>query len=224
MAKEKTSTRALTGSRIMHKNIPSTICQEVDGGFIATNGWETLLNNVLYYETYFDLSAYELDDLTVVPTALTLQDGVPYTAILPPAPGDPDYRLVVLDIISQEKLDVEQIYTNYTTSYDIPGSPASKEDWTQLLMLNFRLMTLQTDFSAATLLLPATSGSFGSAEPTAVQKLWLYRIIMPGANDLSETVCTIPPTRFVMGAEIVQEDELPYMMRLKRSYELATQG
>jgi len=175
---------------------------------------------VLYYETYFDLSAYELDDLTVVPTSLSLQDGLPYTTIQPA----PETQMAVLDIISQEKLDMATVYTNYTQTYDIPGSPAATEDWTQLLMCNFRLMTPQTDFAVSSLLLPATGGTFGSAEPTAVQKLWLYRIIIPVANDLTDTIWNIPPTRFIMGADIVKEEDLPYMMRLKRSYELATQG
>ena len=91
-------------------------------------------------------------------------------------------------------------------------------------MCNFRLLTPQTDFAVSTLLLPATGGAFGSAEPTAVQKLWIYRIIIPVALDLTDTIWTIPPTRFVMGAEVVKEDDLPYIMRLKRSYELSTQG
>jgi len=220
MAKESKSTRAVTGTRLMHKGIPGTLITETSDNFVVTNGWRNIANDVVYYETYFDLSAYELDDLTVIPTALSLQDGLPYTTIQPA----PESQMAVLDIISQEKLDMQTVYDNYVASNDIPGSPTSTEDWAQLLMCNFRLMTPQTDFSVSTLLLPATGGAFGSAEPTAVQKLWLYRIIIPVATDLTDTIWTVPPTRFVMGAEIVKEDDLPYIMRLKRSYELATQG
>ena len=218
MAKEKNSTRALTGVRLMHKDIPSTLCLAQGGTFVLTNGWQNLNDDVIYYETTFDLSAYELDDLTVVPTSLSLQDGLPYTTVQP----GPDTQLAVLDIISQESLDIQAVYDNYTTTYDIPGSPASLEDWTQLLMCNFRLMTPQTDFQNSSLLLSATGGTFGSAEPTAVQRLWIYRILIPVVNDIDDTIWTIPPTRFILGAEIVKEDDLPYMMRLKRSYELST--
>ena len=216
----KDSTRALTGTRLLHEDVPSTVCTETGGQYVATNGWQNLNNDVLYYESYFDLSAYELDDLTLIPTAMSLQDGMAYTT----TSVDPITQLPVLDIISQERLDMQEIYTNYTTRYDIPGSPGSTQDWSQLLMCNFRLLTPQTDFSIQTLLLPATGGSFGSAEPTAVQKLWYYRILIPTALDLTGSVWVVPPTRFVLGAEIVKEDELPYMMRLKRSYEIATQG
>jgi hypothetical protein len=221
MAKEKNSTRALTGNRLLHEDVPATLATFTGGAiWAATNGWRTLSNNAVYYESYFDLSAYELDDLTLIPTAIALQDGMPYTT----TSVDPTTNLPVFDIVSQERLNIQEVYDNYTTSYSFPGSPESKEDWSQILMCNFRMMTPQTDFSFVSLLLPATGGTFGSSEPTAVQKLWYYRIIIPSATDLTGSTWIIPPTRFVLGAEIIKEDDLPYMMRLKRSYELSTQG
>ena len=221
MAKEKTSTRALTGPRLMNIAVPSTIATFSNNNvWEATNGWETLGNEVVYYENYFDLSAYELDDLTLIPTAISLQDGMPYTT----TSQDPLTQLPIFDIVSQERLSMDEISTIYVAGGDYPGSPASTQDWKQLLMCNFRLLTPQTDFLVTNLLLPATGGSLGSAEPTAVQKLWVYRVLIPTATDLSASTWVIPATRFVLGADIVKEDELPYMMRLKRSYELATRG
>ena len=166
------------------------------------------------------MSAYELDDLTLVPTAISLQDGLPYTT----TSQDPTTQLPIFDIVSQERLSMDEIYSIYTAGYNYPSSPASKQDWSQIQMCNFRLLTPQTDFSITNLLLPATGGSLGSAEPTAVQKLWVYRVLIPTATDLSGSTWVVPATRFVLGAEIVQEEDLPYMMRLKRSYELSTQG
>ena len=218
MAKEKTSTRALTGQRIMNMPISNYLGVRTEEGFTADKMWLPIGlggNSGIYAETYFDLSGYELDDLTVIPTALTLQDGLPYLA------GDTQ-ALFVYDIISQEKLNPDD-FVNYAIAGDYPSSPGSKEDWTQILMCNTRLFNPQVDFTFTNLMLPSTAGSFGSAEPTAVQKLWLYRIIIVQGN-VEGSVIQIPATRFVMGAEIVKEDDLPYMMRLKRSYELATQG
>ncbi|AXH78892.1 MAG: hypothetical protein [Circular genetic element sp.] len=215
------STRALTGNRLLHEDVPGTLATFLPTNlWAATNGWQTLTNDAVYYESYFDLSAYELDDLTLVPTAIALQDGMPYTT----TSGDPIRQLPVFDIVSQERLTVQEIYDNYIASAAFPGSTASTEDWSQILMCNFRLMLPQADFTNIALLLPATGGSFGSSEPTAVQKLWYYRIAIPTADDLTGSTWLIPPSRFVLGAEIIKEDDLPYMMRLKRSYELSTQG
>jgi len=221
MVKESTTKGALTGSRLLHATVPGTLATFTGGNvWAATNGWQTLTNDVVYHESYFDLSAYELDDLTLVPTAISLQDGMPYTT----TSLDPTRQLPIFDIVSQERLNIQEVYDHYIASASFPGSPESKEDWSQLLMCNFRLMLPQVDFTNVALLLPSTGGAFGSSEPTAVQKLWHYRIAIPTATDLSASTWLIPPTRFVLGAEIIKEAELPYMMRLKRSYELANQG
>jgi hypothetical protein len=216
MPTEKTSTRAMTGKRILNLPVGNYNQLSTADGFPGANGW-TALNSgtLLYAENYFDLSGYELDDLTLVPEFLQLQDGLPYF-------GNGPLSLEVYDVVSQERLDPIDFVT-YALSGDYPGSPGSTEDWTQILMCNTRFMTPQTDFTFADLYLPATSGSFGSLEPTAVQKLWVYRIVnVRGVAD-AQTL-QIPASRFVLGAEIIKEDDLEYMMRLKRSYELSTQG
>jgi len=212
MAKEKTSTRALTGDRILHKEIPSTSFAVGDS---PSNGWEAN-GALLWYETYFDLSGYELDDLTLIPTMSTLQDGMPYFGIN-------TNNAYVFDIISQERLTIGSNFVLYTVTGDYPGSPSSTENWSQIIMCNVRYLSAQTDFSSVSLLLPATAGAYGSAEPTAVQKLWLYRVILPTSDGGGTVQLNVPATRFVLGATIVKEDDLEYMMRLKRSYELSTQ-
>ena len=83
MAEKKTMTRALTGDRLLHLNVPSTVATFTGSNvWAATNGWDTLDNDLVYYENYFDLSGYELDDLTLVPTSMMVQDGLPYTTTI----------------------------------------------------------------------------------------------------------------------------------------------
>ncbi len=216
---EKKSTRALTGRRILNMPIPHYGTTRSATGWSGSNGWSQVGvvapgANGVYFETYFDLSAYEIDDLTLVPELLQLQDGMPYF-------GTQLESIEVFDVVSQERLDPND-FIQYTLSGDYPGSPGSNEDWRQILMCNTRFMTQQTDFQFADLFLPSTQGSFGSSEPTAVQKLWLYRIVLcRGAVENSTMI--LPATRFILGADIIDEDDLSYMMRLKRSYELSTQ-
>jgi hypothetical protein len=219
---KKTSTRALTGNRLMHRDVPSTAATYNAGTntWDVTNGWRVGPTvRAVYHESYFDLSGYELDDLTTVPTVLMLQDSGQYFLSNPFA----DSLVTVLDIISEERLDPDTISTLSMTG-DYPGTPGSTENYEQIKMCNVRGMTTQTEFGSITLLRPAFGGAYGSSSPTAVQKLWCYRVIRIAATDLTGQVLFVPATRFVMGATIVQEKELPYMMRLKRSYELSTQG
>ena len=215
---KKTSTRTLTGPRLLDHAVPGTYFL-TGAATEPTNGWElSTTNRFLYYENYFDMAGLMLDDLTLVPTVTSLQDGYPYYL------GNTDV-VAVYDIICTERLDVDE-FINYIITPSGPGMPESTEDWNQVIMCNYRLMTLQTQFTNATLALPATGGSFGSQEPSAARKLWIYRVALLGSSTDpgSPASIVIPATRFIMGAEIVKEDDLPYMMRLKRSYELSTQG
>jgi hypothetical protein len=218
---KKTSTRALTGNRLMQKEIPSTTAtfNAVTTNWDVTNGWQVGPLKAVYYESYFDLSGYELDDLTTVPTVLMLQDSGQYFLTNPFV----DSLVTVLDILSEERLDPDTVSTLAATG-EYPGTPGSTENYEQIKMCNVRGLTTQTEFGSATLMRPAFGGAYGSSSPTAVQKLWCYRVIRIAASDLSGQSLFVPATRFVMGATVVQEKELPYMMRLKRSYELATQG
>ena len=64
---------------------------------------------------------------------------------------------------------------------------------------------------------------FSSLEPTAADKLYCYRIVAVLAAEDEGDVATWPPTRVLMPGNISSEPKLEYMMRLKRSYELANQ-
>ena len=214
---EKKSTRALTGQRILSMPISNYMGVRDATGWPADKMWQPVGMggaNGVCAETYFDLSAYELDDLTLVPQLIQLQDGLPYFS------GQTD-SLEVYDVVSQERLDPDD-FIAYSLGGDYPSSPGSSDDWSQILMCNTRFFAPTNDFQFASLMLPATQGSFGSSEPTAVQKLWLYRIVLVRGNNDGSTLY-VPATRFVLGAEIIQEEDLPYIMRLKRSYELSTQ-
>lgn len=228
---EKKSTRALTGDRILTQNVPSyTGVADLTLAWSPGNGWQSVGQTVgasaIMYENYFDLSGYELDDLTLVPMAARLQDGLPYFYTPSPAviPPNTNQGILLLDIISQERLDPEVVMQQLGQFNDVPGLSRTRDEFNTILMCDTRFMTLDTTIGATTQLVTTSRGSFGSLSPTAVAKLWTYRFVLAsrGIEGIDEgDFMTIPGSRFVLAANIVQEDELPYMMRLKRSYELA---
>ena len=140
--------------------------------------------------------------------------------------GDTDV-MGVYDIISQERLsedDLRDIKSNFTTTTQAgPGQSKGPLDRSQIISGSFRLMTKNSNITGLpTLMLTNRNVSIGSGEPTAVQKLWVYRIVQfvtgPNAGDS----LVIPASTFVLVGEVFKESELVYMQRLKRSYELAT--
>lgn len=203
----------------MTKDVPSLTAtfNAVSNQFDPSNGWQRDTNGTIYYESYFDLSGYELDDLTTLIEMIQLQDSNAYFLQNPFA----DSLVTVIDVVSEEPLSPDTV-SDLAFVGEYPGTSQSKHNFTQIKYCAVRGMVPQTDFQSATLLGNAFGGSYGSAAPTAASKLWVYRILRIAATDLSNQVLAVPATRFMLAANIIKESELPYMMRLKRSFELAT--
>ena len=69
---------------------------------------------------------------------------------------------------------------------------------------------------------------FSSLEPVAVDTLYIYRMFVasdPSSadNDGRLTQITEPAARVLLDATMGKEEDIPYLMRLKRGYELANQ-
>ena len=72
------------------------------------------------------------------------------------------------------------------------------------------------------------SQDYSSLEPTAAENIYCYRVFyLPAAYDRTTEkgldFLSIPPKRVLLNCMIDEESQLEYMMRLKRSYELANQ-
>jgi len=64
---------------------------------------------------------------------------------------------------------------------------------------------------------------YSSLEPTAADKLYGYRVMGVVVSEGEGDNVSAPATRVIMPGNISSEPKLEYMMRLKRSYELANQ-
>jgi len=233
--KKDASTRALTGIRTLTTqfemggmywdNIPlpgsfKPITSPTPTAGSPTN-WKAISGlPVFYNETYLDLSGYELDDLTLVPMDVKVQDpGVHlYSGV--------GHVFCIYDILSQERLSVADIdllgENNRNNRQMGPGMAEGPLDRNQIVYGLYRFFTNNTSQTGMpSLMLNARTVRFGSGQPTAVQKLWAYRIVIFADDPTHLDTVTIPAATFVLNAQIVKEDELPYFMRLKRSYELS---
>lgn len=169
--------------------------------------------NVVFNATYIDTSAYTLDDLTLFPMGAVLQDPGLYTSSATTG------AVQVLDIISQSELQISEVLTSMGNN-NVPGMLDSDDDFSQIIWGQYRTFLGQDTFAAASsLFLPANGSMFGSGEPTTAGRLWCYRIVITsGAAD--EDTLQIPASRFVLNGVVTAEDEMAFIMRTKRSYEL----
>jgi len=212
---------ALEGERTLSMMVPALIAQRGASGWSGVGNWKgTGTSDILMFSAYIDTSGYTADDLTLFPLGVILQDPGRYissNAVVP---------LQIVDIITTEVLSLTDVYDWIAATPSggnaMPGMLGTTHDWMQVTWGQYRTFLPQATFTGfATEFLAANGALFGSGEATTADKLHCYRIaIMPGSAE-GDTLA-IPASRFILSAVIVPEDEKAFLMRQKRSYELAT--
>jgi len=222
MASKETAVETLTGPRILERTVDEYIglYDVSEGKFPGYKGWvSSAAGGVLMHESYFDLGGFEREFLTLFPTNAALQDPGYYTS----SAHTITTNMVVLDIISQERLSIVNVENDWRVNRNVPNMPTTTEDFEQIIFGQFRWMSPSTSFSFTTALTPISQGNFGSANPTTADKLWCYRfLIYENDEGFSGVTLECAATRFVLGATIAKEDDLAFIMRQYRSYELAS--
>lgn len=188
------------------------------------NGWTADGDNTIIYEGYIDLSALQLDDLTMFPLEVGLQDPGFYTE------SDGTMEMIVMDIMSQDRLS-QSTMSNFMTRTlnqfnNAPGLGGTSQDYHMITMGNLRMMYKSNLVSTSSTLIPFTTiyqSPFGSGAPVAVEKLWCYRFVYYPAKVAGETM-EIPASRFILKGLVDKEPRYVYINRLKNSYELQQSG
>lgn len=231
MAKKSKSARALTGMRTLSKQVesgkmvwspPEAPNEFVGPGNLLNSQWTGVEGKAIFYhEQYFDLSGYELDDLTLATVDARIQDPGVYTY-----DGAEDI-MFVYDIYTQERMsedDMRLIKENHRNAvkFAAPGMASGPQDREQIVFGMCRVFARNANIGGLpALMLNCRTTRFGSGNATAVQKLWAYRIVVFVDTPASNDVVIIPACTQMLIGNVVQEKELSYMMRLKRSYELS---
>lgn len=187
----------------------------------AADGWQPLLANAAYHENNIDLSGYTMEDLTFATFETMMQDAGLYLSEVAGggAPGTGD-RLMVMEIISDVPFNVGDLQ-NALTDYPgrVPGMLGTNQDFIQIIYGNVRTYVQNNTLNLPGYYQLVESSGFGSKEPTAAAKLYCYKIVQLTGGSPTDTL-QIPASRIGLAGRMYREDELPYMMRLKRSYEL----
>jgi hypothetical protein len=190
-------------------------------------------------EQKIDLSGYVQSDLTVGFRRSFEQVGGVDQIFWDVFNVKSDYTLETL-IVSSVPFTDSQLASTLIVSPGFTPYPLLGADWgnfnrTHIIHGHFMAHMPNTtiassDFASSgnATLLSVTDNDFSSLEPTAADCLYCYRIIsVPEAGGTGGragvTQVSLPPKRIILDAFTVEEPDLEYMMRLKRSYELANQ-
>ena len=215
---------------------PITIAVDRDGLDSVTfnPGYTDLTTGVYVFETQLDLSGYALERKSFYPySSFEQRNGATFGSFATATQGR---NLLDTIIVSSIPLDLTNAFAiNYVTS--LPGfttlglGSVFGSAYNEVSRLNRDPLIHQRQLvhshdstiagSGGNSIYRLTSDvSASSLEPTAADKLYCYRFVKCDALDGSGF---FPSARVLLPGTITSEPKLEYMMRLKRSYELANQ-
>jgi len=207
----------LEGPRVMDK-IFQGINFDTDGSTgalinITGSGWQPLGAAFMAVQrSYFDLSGYNRKKLTTFIQGVEIQEAGTLAST--------DTITQVMELITTEYLsdaELSAVFGAAVTS--APGFPSSTVNQEQIIYGRRRVYTNYSTQLAATIPLLHSTQRWGTCSATTADKLHITRVAM--TNSINKTI-NIPDVNVVLAAVIVEEKELPFLMRQKRSYELAT--
>jgi len=193
------------------------------GNWNASNGFKNLGPDGLVYSSLIDLSGYTMDELTFSTIETAYQDpGIYSQTDGAGAPGS-QTKLEVIEMVTDVPFDEAAQQTVLDDmGKTTPGMLSTTYDHRQIIYGRYSLYVPNTTLGLPGYMQLVSAGGFGSKEPTAAAKLYCYKIIRvtgPAPPNLGELI-ELPASRCGLYGRMFREDEIPYLMRLKRSYEL----
>lgn len=187
--------------------------------FGYNTGWESTLvdtgfvkNAFVYQVNTWDLSGYQLQDKTLFPQTCMFQDLNVF-----PSGGAAVAGLTRMTIVSTTPLNETNLTSiNNIGMWNVPGSMGSTFNLDHIV--RGRLEMYQQDTTLGTTLLKTAEKSWGSADSTAADRVWIAEVYMWTLSGSPDSFF-IPNSAVVMPSLIGKEPDLEYLMRLSRSIE-----
>jgi hypothetical protein len=233
------------------EDMQRTLCVEFNGLNIAYDagdrefkqawgGWTQVAGDVWFDQQDIDLSGYAMQKKTFYPySSFEQRSGstLAETAIVPPATTLTTQPYVLENtIVSSIPLSNNDVLLSASaiTSPGFNNSIAGvsgvnttlRFDRSVIIHGESKVYTLDSTISIggqSDIFKLIDRQTYSSLEPTAADKLYCYRIVYLSATDGELTDVILPDSRVLMPGTLSAEPKLEYMMRLKRSYELANQ-
>lgn len=177
-------------------------------------GWRQIVPNgqTFVHETYFDLNGLSMEEKTVFFEGATVQEFANPSHV-GGAAGD---LTQVIDIMSALPLNDTQLQS---CAVFANGIEIAFPTFDQTIYFRNNIYLVDVDFLASGYFNLMSTNQMGSLGPTASDRIYVYKIVLFGANNTA-TSYTVYPSRFLLSMEAREEPEFQHIMRLKRSYDL----
>jgi len=181
----------------------------------SSGGWEVLSGPQGVYHhfvarTYIDLSGWSAQELTTFTQGIDIQKQLfpVYTGVIP--------QMFELDYITTRRITDDEL-TEIGNDNSLPGFHSSTLDLME--MIYGERLSYAVNAQIAGTFIQVGEERFGSGNPTAMDKMhWTRHIIIPGAAP--GATLQVYPTNLIVQALTVEEKDLVWLERLRRSYVL----
>ena len=177
-------------------------------------GWRQIIPNgqIFVHETYFDLAGMSMEEKTLFFDGAAVQD-LQNPSCTGGAAGD---LCLVSDIMSALPLSDANLQTFVAFGN---MQEAAFPTFDQTIYARNRVFVVDVDFSASGYFNLLSDNQLGSLSPTASDRIYVYRLVVFGANNTGTNI-SVFPARFLLQMTAREEPDFEYIMRLKRSYDL----
>lgn len=173
------------------------------------------------WDETIDLTPFAVQDKTFFPDRLGAQQ--PGLHLCGPAAANwnGEAGLEVMDIITSVPIGIGDL-KDALIARTFPGMPDYPLDNQFIMMGKYCAYAADANLSYPGLMNPIKEAKFGAGLPTAADKLFCYRIVLPSsgaAPPQNGATLEIPGTRYTIAGRAETESELAYIYRLRQSYE-----
>jgi len=206
----------IEGPRILDKALNYGLITNLDPeyptvGSVDGDGWNTLDDNTFVSRSYFDISGYNLEQLTAFIQAVTVQEEFGIFGNL---------VSYVVDIVSLQSIEDDEITSAHITRPsslgDLPGFSRSLYNMEHIIYAQNRDFINSVEWGR---IAPQSITSWGTGSITAGRKLYITRIVYTDINGALNQYITLPPANFVIALVVAKQPEGQWMFNLKRTYE-----
>ena len=215
--------------KVLAKEHPALVC--VNAGTPVTPNWEIqdyspgwrVLNagpsGVFVSDTFFDLAGMTQREKTLFFDAATVQTmGNPLIFEVGgnvPQPGD---ALNIIDLMTTKSLsDTELINFTIYGNFAQSNAVLTPEETVYARINQF---VVDIDTQAWGSMVQVGTHQIGSLKPTASDRIYSYRLVVSGAPFAGGRF-DVYAARHLINVDVKEEEDYRYLMRLRRSYELA---
>jgi len=186
-----------------------------EGSTVTGSGWEIIDESsealVVANRTYIDLQGWSAQDLTTFTQGVDIQkQNIPLRSL----PTTGMVNVFEFDLVTTRALTNNECNITDTDNF-APGFLPSTVDLMEVIY--GERMEYAVNATVGFSYVQISGETFGSGNPTAMSRMHWTRILVfirPTTLDL----CTIFPTNLVVQAMTVEEKDLVWMERLRRSY------